>query len=162
MAARHLWHYGYQPTIYYPKRSKNELYEVSSLARISSQSTTTPLLRKGKCNLQRLATQLKNLDVPFTEDFESDLRNTHHVVDAIFGVFSFLHLSIRLRHMMLSNKFGEKASVSPAKCANPSHPSSLRSKRRPFRLLPSMHLHHGILNMGPPSPDQAHSSTRRL
>lgn len=63
VAARHLWHYGYQPTIYYPKQSKNELY-------------------------QRLATQLKNLNVPFTDDFESDLRSTHHVVDAIFG-FSF-------------------------------------------------------------------------
>ena len=28
MAARHLFHYGYQPTIYYPKQSKNELYQV--------------------------------------------------------------------------------------------------------------------------------------
>jgi hypothetical protein len=28
VAARHLRHYGYQPTIYYPKRSKNELYQV--------------------------------------------------------------------------------------------------------------------------------------
>lgn len=34
VAARHLWHYGYQPTVYYPKRSKGELYEVSGLARI--------------------------------------------------------------------------------------------------------------------------------
>ena len=43
---------------------------------------------------QRLATQLKSLDVSFTEDFESDLKNTHHVVDAIFGMynFSFVHL----------------------------------------------------------------------
>lgn len=29
VAARHLFHYGYQPAIYYPKRPKNELYEVS-------------------------------------------------------------------------------------------------------------------------------------
>ncbi|KAH0544628.1 hypothetical protein FGG08_001278 [Glutinoglossum americanum] len=63
VAARHLSHYGYQPIIYYPKQSKNELY-------------------------QRLVTQLKNLDVPFTEDFQSALRESHHVVDAIFG-FSF-------------------------------------------------------------------------
>jgi len=28
VAARHLWHYGYKPTIYYPKQSKNELYKV--------------------------------------------------------------------------------------------------------------------------------------
>jgi NAD(P)H-hydrate epimerase len=31
VAARHLWHYGYQPTVYYPKQSKNELYQVGSL-----------------------------------------------------------------------------------------------------------------------------------
>lgn len=29
VAARHLRQYGYQPTIYYPKRSKNDLYQVS-------------------------------------------------------------------------------------------------------------------------------------
>ena len=28
MAARHLWHYGYRPTIFYPKQPKNELYQV--------------------------------------------------------------------------------------------------------------------------------------
>ncbi|EKD12496.1 putative apolipoprotein A-I binding protein [Drepanopeziza brunnea f. sp. 'multigermtubi' MB_m1] len=58
VAARHLWHYGYQPTVYYPKQSKNELY------------------------------QLKNLNVPFTDDFPSALQDSDHVVDAIFG-FSF-------------------------------------------------------------------------
>jgi hypothetical protein len=31
VAARHLWHYGYKPTIYYPKQSKNELYQVSQM-----------------------------------------------------------------------------------------------------------------------------------
>lgn len=61
VAARHLWHYGYQPTIFYPKQSKNDLYE-------------------------RLATQLKNLDVPFTEDFNGSLKSADHVVDAIFGI----------------------------------------------------------------------------
>ncbi|KAI9873697.1 MAG: hypothetical protein M1830_010705 [Pleopsidium flavum] len=63
VAARHLWHYGYQPTVYYPKQTNNELY-------------------------QRLAMQLKNLNIPFTEDFNSALEGTNHVVDAIFG-FSF-------------------------------------------------------------------------
>lgn len=29
VAARHLFFYGYTPTIFYPKRSKNELYQVS-------------------------------------------------------------------------------------------------------------------------------------
>ncbi|KAI9743370.1 MAG: hypothetical protein M1818_003216 [Claussenomyces sp. TS43310] len=63
VAARHLWHYGYEPSIYYPKQSKNELY-------------------------QRLATQLKHLEIPFVDDFPGALRSTDHVVDAIFG-FSF-------------------------------------------------------------------------
>ncbi|KAL8716424.1 MAG: hypothetical protein Q9220_000331 [cf. Caloplaca sp. 1 TL-2023] len=63
VAARHLWHYGYQPTIFYPKQSKNELY-------------------------QRLSEQLKNLGIPFTDDFKGALDDTDHVVDSIFG-FSF-------------------------------------------------------------------------
>jgi NAD(P)H-hydrate epimerase len=63
VAARHLRHYGYEPTIYYPKRSKNELY-------------------------QRLAKQLEDLDVPFVDDFPAALMSTDHVLDAIFG-FSF-------------------------------------------------------------------------
>ncbi|KFY25546.1 hypothetical protein V493_04594 [Pseudogymnoascus sp. VKM F-4281 (FW-2241)] len=63
VAARHLWHYGYKPTIYYPKQSKNELY-------------------------QRLSTQLKTLNIPFVDDFHSAIEETDHVIDAIFG-FSF-------------------------------------------------------------------------
>jgi len=61
VAARHLHHYGYSPTIYYPKNSQNDLYE-------------------------RLSKQLKNLNVPFTEDFEGSLKESHHVIDAIFGI----------------------------------------------------------------------------
>ncbi|KAI0172586.1 YjeF N-terminal domain-like protein [Hypoxylon sp. FL1284] len=63
VAARHLRHYGYLPTIYYPKRSKNELY-------------------------QRLAKQLEDLEVPFVEDFSTAVTSTDHIVDAVFG-FSF-------------------------------------------------------------------------
>ncbi|KAI1080616.1 NAD(P)H-hydrate epimerase [Whalleya microplaca] len=63
VAARHLRHYGYQPTIYYPKRSKNELY-------------------------QRLAKQLEDLEVPFVDDFLPAVSSTDHIVDAVFG-FSF-------------------------------------------------------------------------
>ncbi|ESZ97450.1 AI-BP family protein [Sclerotinia borealis F-4128] len=63
VAARHLWHYGYKPTIYYPKQGKNELY-------------------------QRLSTQLRNLSIPFTDDFTSALKESDHIIDAIFG-FSF-------------------------------------------------------------------------
>ncbi|KAG5933526.1 hypothetical protein E4U59_006840 [Claviceps monticola] len=63
VAARHLFHYGYKPTVFYPKKSKNDLY-------------------------QRLTKQLEQLEVPFVDDFESALKSTDHVVDAIFG-FSF-------------------------------------------------------------------------
>ncbi|KAG4031112.1 hypothetical protein MFRU_010g02370 [Monilinia fructicola] len=63
VAARHLWHYGYKPTIYYPKQGKHELY-------------------------QRLSAQLRNLSIPFTDDFPGALKESDHIVDAIFG-FSF-------------------------------------------------------------------------
>ena len=63
VAARHLFHYGYKPTIFYPKQSKTDIYS-------------------------RLTTQLNNLSIPFTEDFEASLKTSDHVIDAIFG-FSF-------------------------------------------------------------------------
>ncbi|KAK6359862.1 hypothetical protein TWF696_000995 [Orbilia brochopaga] len=63
VAARHLWHFGYKPTIYFPKKGKNEIFD-------------------------RLSTQLHNLGVPFTDDYESALAETDHIIDAIFG-FSF-------------------------------------------------------------------------
>lgn len=49
--------------MYYPKRSSNALY-------------------------QRLTQQLVDLGVPFTDDFQGALKETHHVIDALFG-FSF-------------------------------------------------------------------------
>ncbi|KAK7915200.1 hypothetical protein PG985_012903 [Apiospora marii] len=80
VAARHLRHYGYQPTIYYPKRSKSDLYQV-----------TIP-----RC--QRLAKQLEDLDVPFVEDFPSALKSTDHIVDAIFGMCCrILCVAVRMR-----------------------------------------------------------------
>ncbi|KAK5107347.1 hypothetical protein LTR62_001363 [Meristemomyces frigidus] len=63
VAARHLFHFGYKPTMYYPKQSKNELY-------------------------QRLRTQLEQLKVSFTDDFPSAAQHTDYIIDAIFG-FSF-------------------------------------------------------------------------
>ena len=63
MAARHLHHFGYKPTIYYPVPSKPDLFK-------------------------RLQTQLKSLSIPFTEDFHSSLKSTDFIIDAIFG-FSF-------------------------------------------------------------------------
>ncbi|KAF3310760.1 hypothetical protein TWF173_009238 [Orbilia oligospora] len=69
VAARHLWYYGYKPTIYFPKKGKNEIFE-------------------------RLSTQLQKLGIPFTEDYETALKETDHIVDAIFG-FSFTGTTIR-------------------------------------------------------------------
>ncbi|KKY25617.1 putative ai-bp family protein [Phaeomoniella chlamydospora] len=63
VAARHLFHFGYKPTIYYPKPSKPAIF----------------------VGLQK---QLKNLNIPFTEDFHSELKKTSLIIDAIFG-FSF-------------------------------------------------------------------------
>jgi len=63
VAARHLYHFGYKPSVYFPKQSKNELY-------------------------QRLRTQLEQLKVPFTDDFQSAISKSDYVIDAIFG-FSF-------------------------------------------------------------------------
>ncbi|KAI7327952.1 NAD(P)H-hydrate [Hortaea werneckii] len=63
VAARHLHHFGYKPTMYYPKQSKNELYG-------------------------RLRTQLEHLKIPFTDDFQSAMGKNDWVIDAIFG-FSF-------------------------------------------------------------------------
>jgi NAD(P)H-hydrate epimerase len=63
VAARHLHHFGYNPTIYYPKPSKPDLFV-------------------------RLQTQLKSLSIPFTEDFQSSLKSTDFIIDAVFG-FSF-------------------------------------------------------------------------
>ncbi|BCS00490.1 NADHX epimerase [Aspergillus luchuensis] len=63
VAARHLAHYGYKPSVYYPKQGKNDLY-------------------------QRLKTQLENLSVPFISDLPVAIKSADFLVDAIFG-FSF-------------------------------------------------------------------------
>lgn len=63
VAARHLHHFGYKPTMYFPKQTKNELY-------------------------QRLRKQLEQLKVPFTDDFVSAAGKSDWIIDAVFG-FSF-------------------------------------------------------------------------
>ncbi|CAG8438578.1 12820_t:CDS:2 [Dentiscutata heterogama] len=63
VAARHLFHFGYKPNIFYPKQTKNELY-------------------------QRLIIQCNNLDIPFINNLSDQLKQSDLVVDAIFG-FSF-------------------------------------------------------------------------
>ena len=63
VAARHLYHFGYKPIMYFPKQTKNELY-------------------------QRLRVQLEHLKVPFTDDFVGTAAKSDYIIDAIFG-FSF-------------------------------------------------------------------------
>ncbi|CAG8564556.1 1334_t:CDS:2, partial [Paraglomus occultum] len=63
VAARHLFHFGYSPSIFYPKRSGRDLY-------------------------QRLVTQCDNLKIPSITDLKQQLEQTDLIVDAIFG-FSF-------------------------------------------------------------------------
>ncbi|KAK3111872.1 hypothetical protein LTR53_012444 [Teratosphaeriaceae sp. CCFEE 6253] len=63
VAARHLYHFGYKPTMYFPKQTKNDIY-------------------------QRLRTQLEHLKVPFTDDFVGAAGKSDWIIDAIFG-FSF-------------------------------------------------------------------------
>ncbi|KAL8465295.1 hypothetical protein ACS0TY_034702 [Phlomoides rotata] len=65
VAARHLHHFGYKPSIYFPKRTPKPVYE-------------------------GLVTQLESLSVPFLsmENLSEQLLNFDILVDAIFG-FSF-------------------------------------------------------------------------
>lgn len=87
VAARHLAHYGYEPSVYYPKQGKNELYEVRGL--IQYVSIQRALAHSSDIfHHQRLKIQLKNLSVPFVPDFTEALKSADLVVDAIFG-FSF-------------------------------------------------------------------------
>lgn len=55
---------------------------------IRSAFTLQSHIRPETNNNQRLKKQLEDLKIPFTEDFPGALKQTDHVVDAIFG-FSF-------------------------------------------------------------------------
>ena len=66
VAARHLYLFGFVPTVYYPKKTKRDLF-------------------------QRLEQQLLNLKVAVTtntDELDQLFMTTNHVVDALFG-FSF-------------------------------------------------------------------------
>lgn len=65
VAARHLFHYGYNPTVYYPKPTKKPIFD----------------------GLQK---QLVNLKIPFENDkpFKQLAGNTDFIIDSLFG-FSF-------------------------------------------------------------------------
>jgi NAD(P)H-hydrate epimerase len=63
VCARHLYHFGYQPTIFYPKPTRQPIFE----------------------GLQK---QLVALRIPFAQDLDEVLVNADLIVDALFG-FSF-------------------------------------------------------------------------
>ncbi|CAG8599762.1 14011_t:CDS:10 [Acaulospora colombiana] len=63
VAARHLFHFGYRPNIFYPRRPPKELY-------------------------QRLVAQCENLKIPFTDNLSDQFSRNDLILDAIFG-FSF-------------------------------------------------------------------------
>lgn len=64
VAARHLKLFGYEPLVYYPKKSKGDLFA-------------------------RLEKQLHNFNIPIVEnDLQQHFNSSNHIVDALFG-FSF-------------------------------------------------------------------------
>lgn len=64
VAARHLRLLGYNPWVYYPKKSKGDLFE-------------------------RLQTQLRNYNIAIVDDISRDrFESADHIIDALFG-FSF-------------------------------------------------------------------------
>jgi len=88
VAARHLNHYGYKPSIYYPKRSENELYQVRGSRLIILLYLLWPKLKLCIISIdiwQRLVQQLQVLEIPFVDDFSEAIKSTDHIVDAIFG-----------------------------------------------------------------------------
>jgi NAD(P)H-hydrate epimerase len=63
VAARHLYHFRYKPTIYLPKPGSKDRYK-------------------------RLLTQCRNLDIPIIQEtgkFESGLKGSDAILDAVFG-----------------------------------------------------------------------------
>lgn len=92
------------------------VWELSIERNIISLSLSSFHRRADENTQQRLATQLRSLSVPFTEDFLGALKETDHIVDAIFGKspFSLFQPSGTL------TKY--QGSPSRAKSASPSQP----------------------------------------
>ncbi|KAI8989290.1 YjeF N-terminal domain-containing protein [Pilobolus umbonatus] len=65
VAARHLFHFGFKPVVYYPKQPDKDLYK-------------------------RLLVQCKNLELPIYQDIQKDdiIEKSDIILDALFG-FSF-------------------------------------------------------------------------
>ncbi|CEP11674.1 hypothetical protein [Parasitella parasitica] len=83
VAARHLFHFGFKPSLYYPKQPEKDLY-------------------------QRILLQCRNLDIPVYKELEQTSGNiveqSHIVLDALFG-FSF-HGEVRDPYKEIIGIFG--------------------------------------------------------
>jgi NAD(P)H-hydrate repair Nnr-like enzyme with NAD(P)H-hydrate epimerase domain len=69
VAARHLHHFRYKPTIYLPKPGSKEIY-------------------------QRLLKQCENLNIPVindTDKFTAELKSSNAILDAVFGISLFTY-----------------------------------------------------------------------
>jgi NAD(P)H-hydrate epimerase len=84
VAARHLTHFGYNVSVWYPKEGKTELFAVSrggqwEMMTYSDSDSST----------QRLKKQLHNMKVPFVpaDEFIDALEGADVVLDAIFGEY---------------------------------------------------------------------------
>jgi hypothetical protein len=80
---------------------------------------------------QRLATQLKSLDVPFVDDFPAALQNADHIVDAIFGKFSLMRFLGPFPQTQIS--FSRQGSASKERLGSLFLPLSKLWKRRNCR-----------------------------
>ena len=88
VAARHLRHFGYTPTVRPPPDTQScPFLLVSEQADRRQKQVHYPKQSKSEL-YQRLVTQLQKLQVPFATSFSAALGEADHVVDAVFG-FSF-------------------------------------------------------------------------
>lgn len=60
VAARHLFHYGYQPTVYYPKRSQKDLYRVGIVFLGVGKMTSRPQERGASPSVLQKKQKKKN------------------------------------------------------------------------------------------------------
>lgn len=71
--ARHLWHFGYRPTLFYPKETQKELYQKLKLQCI-------------KLGIEQIGAGDSSDDAK-AEAFEKAANESDVIVDAIFGAY---------------------------------------------------------------------------
>ena len=105
----------------------NPQYTIRNRARTSSiryAIFNTHRLPRSKQRLiyapnQRLTQQLKDLSIPFTDDFGSAIKDTDHIVDAIFGKPTPLHRTTVSRNAVTLALSGVKRVIATPETLNP-------------------------------------------